>query len=542
MEMLLDAVAPGISVSSANHDQVSQKPLHRLNEDGSEVVQPRDGDDQLPLKRQQRTNPTLATHQCSICARSYERVDRLSRHMRTHENARRYLCHRCQKSFNRADLLARHMMTHSRNDAGAVPGHKGIHRTDRAGQACVGCAAAKARCENQKPCRRCQLKNITCEVTNQNASDSRRQLSTFKGSETSSRSTASPGQNTMLQQQNPQQQQQEQDVGGTTVTDPEPAIFVEEHHSIQEVERSADPSNATENGVVHSGLISEAPMLAQLEIYDMHSMPMNDNQLAFDNIMNELLFMPIAADFNNQNLDINFHDFSFQDDPMEVFPMPNRVVNNGETAVVDVVGPTPRTSRDVRAGYAAFTRSPWLWTPTALDCALRDGENLTLDDGSVTSTLTPRSSGMIPNVPSCGFPTIRPALRDKMHHLLSTMTKYASRIPDFPSIDVINHIVEAFFVRQTYQIDNWIHVPSIALSDTIPELALALVIAGSTVIAVPAVWKMGLVLQDVARMKLGELVRILSVDCGTMPSDPCSGSEKIVLRANCSLFKHGCFR
>jgi hypothetical protein len=280
---------------------------------------------------------------------------------------------------------------------------------------------------------------------------------------------------------------------------------------------------------------------AQVEVYNMHPMSVDENQLVFDSIMDEIQFMPYIVDFNNQNLDTDLLNFNFQDTQLDTFPAPPIEDINNESVSNVTTGRSPRPARDVRAGYAAFKRSPWLWTPRQLDHVLQDGENLTLDEDSISSALTPCSSGLTPNVPSCGFPTIKPAMRDKMFYLVATMDKYTNRAIEFPSLDVINHVVEAFFVRQTYQVDNWIHIPSVSLSEFIPELGLAMVIAGSAVIAVPAIWKMGLVLQDVVRVKLGELVSTLIADYRTILAKRYSGNDRIVPRATYNHCKLGCF-
>lgn len=278
----------------------------------------------------------------------------------------------------------------------------------------------------------------------------------------------------------------------------------------------------------------------QVETYDMHSMSIDENQLVFDNIMNEVQFMPYIVDFNNQNLDTELLNFSFQETELDIFSAPPIIENNNTESVGDETsGQSPRLTRDIRAGYAAFKRSPWLWTPRQLDHALQDGENLTLDEDSMSSALTPNCSGLTANIPSCGFPTIKSADRDKMFYLVATMDKYTNRIPNFPSLDIINHIVEAFFVRQTYQVDNWIHIPSVL--EFIPELGLAMVVAGSAVIAVPAIWKMGLVLHDVARIKLGELVRTFICDYRTILTKEYSGNGRIVLHVAYSHCRRGCF-
>lgn len=555
-------------------------------------------------KRQRQHPKASATHQCGICQRTYERADRLSRHLMTHENARRYQCQRCQKSFNRADLLTRHMMTHNRNDDGSGLDHGTIIRTDRVGQACLACATAKVRCENNKPCRRCQSKGITCEVSNLISKDALGQMPGTGTSQGRSPDTLSqgtdlttmrplPSRQQQQQQSRPQrrrgpqqqyQQQGEEEGQGTCEGGDEEEADEDEDEGGDEGEEDQDEENYQEpqqqlklqhpvnnafaieqqptglildashssdprpnhlpshNGTMDHEVAAPAWMetaASQVETYNMHSMSVDENQLVFDSIMDEI--MPSIVDFNNQNIDTDLLNFTFQDTQLDQFLVSPIGNINNEPVSNETSGRSPRLARDVRAGYAAFKRSPWLFNPRHLDRALQDGENLTLDEGSI-SALTPNSSGLTPNVPSCGFPTISPGTRDKMFYLVATMDKYTNRIIDFPSVNVINHVVEAFFIRHTYQVDNWIHIPSVSLSEFIPELGLAMVIAGSTVIAVPTIWKMGLVLQDVVRVKLGELVRTLIANFNkTVLAKKHSGNGRIVPRATYNHCRLGCF-
>lgn len=546
---------------------------------GNDGLDDTEGGGRSSRKRQRQHPKASATHQCGICQRTYERADRLNRHLMTHENARRYQCQRCQKSFNRADLLTRHMTTHNRNDGGSGPDHGTINRTGRVGQACLACAAAKVRCENNKPCRRCQSKCITCEVSDLTSKNALWQMSGSGTSQSHSPDRLNPRSNLtttrplpsrqQLQQQRPQQQHQQQ---GEDEEDEDEERDDQDEENYQELQQQLQIQHPVNNAFAiedqPTGLILDANQssnprvnqspshngttdhevtppawvqtaAAQVEVYNLHS-SMDENQLVFDSIMDEIQCMPYIVDFNNQNLDTDLLNFSFQDTQLDTWPAPPIENIHNKSVGDETSGRSPRPARDVRAGYAAFKRSPWLWTPQ-LDHALQDGENLTLDEGSISSALTPNSSGLTPNVPSCGFPTIKPAMRDKMFYLVATMDKYTNRVIDFPSLDVINHVMEAFFVRQTYQVDNWIHIPSVSLSEVIPELGLAMVIAGSAVIAVPAIWKMGLVLQDVVRVKLGELVRTLIADFRTISAKQYSGNGKIVPRAIYNHCRLGCF-
>jgi hypothetical protein len=383
MEMLLDAITQmpdaltarqgpgkdGAALRASNSDLIG---ISSVN--GNKQHHPIGTTDSPTRKRQRQLSEAPAIHQCRICQRTYERADRLSRHLKSHENARRYLCQRCQKSFNRADLLTRHMLTHNRNPAGNGSVNVGINRTDRAGQACSACAAAKARCEDNKPCRRCQSKDITCEVASQTFIV-QRQVS------------ASP------QQQQLQQQgiQQEHHFNNTPANKLQlnASIPDENQHRDSRADQLASRHGTTDRRLTRTA--SAEPNMAQMEVYDVQPMPIDGSQLVFNNVANEILFVPNAADFNIQNTDINFYDFTFQDEPWDVFPASLMHHYTDEAAIVQAEGDPPRPTRDVRAGYAAFTRSPWIWTPAQKDHALRDGENLTLDEGSITSALTPKS-------------------------------------------------------------------------------------------------------------------------------------------------------
>ena len=350
------------------------------------------------------------------------------------------------------------MNTHTRDNS--APGHIGVNRAERATQACCACAAAKVRCEDNKPCRRCKTKNIRCDVADPKSYDLTPTTPRSSGS-ISGKPEKTNGQRMSISDQDqqyiapsgvaaPYEQQSAALATGAQPLNNHRA----DHH---------DPSAASS---------TLDPTLAPL---------VNWGQFDFDNFINEVLFTPNAVDFSNQILDVNFQDYDFPNEHFDTIPEEHRY----KSVTVEAAGHPSRSTRDVRSGYAAFTRSPWLWTPEQRDCVLGMEENLALDEGSISSALTPRSPNMMPNVPSCGFPKVKPVMRDKMYYLVSTMKEYTNKIPNFPPLGVLDHVVEAFFIRQTYQVDNWIHVPSILRSEPDPEFMMALVIAGSTVISVP---------------------------------------------------------
>ncbi|PVH82824.1 hypothetical protein DL98DRAFT_413922, partial [Cadophora sp. DSE1049] len=392
-------------------------------------------------------------HKCRICHRTYERADHLNRHLKSHENARPYQCSQCQKSFNRVDLLNRHVSTHERPTNGGKPI---IRRTDRAGQACIACAAAKARCGDEKPCRRCQSKGIACETQN---------------------SSSQTGQ-----------------------FDP-PFAFSPSTNLY-----SNDPrlSNNSVNGVSEPGNSQEQ----LVDTYGIGTIPVDHAANNLDFMTEEMLLFSNTADFNNQNLDFGFLDFNFDEVHLDIANYPKDGASSERTTATQPQRKVSRSlPRDASRAHAAFTRSPWLWTPAQKDRILNDQDKwvLAVDEENISTTLTPGSTISIPGCQSYESPSIDARLRDRMFYLVCNMNKFTQGVPDFPSLEILNHVIKAFFVKQSYQVDNWIHVPTLSAAESHPEFLLALVTAGSTVISVPAIWKMGLVLQDVVRVTIGDL-------------------------------------
>lgn len=61
-----------------------------------------------------------------------------------------------------SDLLKRHATCHD-TDGNAKRQKRTLTQSSRVSQACKSCAYAKLKCEDEKPCKRCQNKGIVCE-------------------------------------------------------------------------------------------------------------------------------------------------------------------------------------------------------------------------------------------------------------------------------------------------------------------------------------------------------------------------------------------
>lgn len=101
---------------------------------------------------------------CRDCGRSYSRPEHLVRHVQTHTLGRRFVCDICQKSFARKDLLRRHVANHA-NDSPKKRRRTTAPGTGRVSHACQACASARVKCDDNKPCKRCVTRNLTCVST-----------------------------------------------------------------------------------------------------------------------------------------------------------------------------------------------------------------------------------------------------------------------------------------------------------------------------------------------------------------------------------------
>lgn len=80
--------------------------------------------------------------------------------MCTDRNERSFRCEECPAAFNRRDLLLRHQATHAKNAADGLVGPNRV--AERATKACNSCVVSKVKCDNGRPCKRCQKKGFTC--------------------------------------------------------------------------------------------------------------------------------------------------------------------------------------------------------------------------------------------------------------------------------------------------------------------------------------------------------------------------------------------
>lgn len=72
-------------------------------------------------------------------------------------------------------------------------------------------------------------------------------------------------------------------------------------------------------------------------------------------------------------------------------------------------------------------------------------------------------------------------------------------MPSFPSLQLLEDLIDVFLLEDTYDIGSYIHIPSFDSQKTRTELLMAMVARGAAFVSFGPIWKMGMVLQDVVR-------------------------------------------
>lgn len=156
--------------------------------------------------------------------------------------------------------------------------------------------------------------------------------------------------------------------------------------------------------------------------------------------------------------------------------------------------------RDPTRGHCAFKRSPWLWEPDKEDYVQQQKDALRIDEHSISQTPA--------------FAKLRPSYRlemsthqrDQIFSIVLAQNKDPLKVPSFPSLNLLNYLLQAHFVQDEHQFDSWIHVASFDPEDTLPELLASLISSGAGYISVPAIWKFGLAMHEVVRIGISDLV------------------------------------
>ncbi|CAK7221347.1 hypothetical protein SEUCBS140593_004540 [Sporothrix eucalyptigena] len=157
---------------------------------------------------------------------------------------------------------------------------------------------------------------------------------------------------------------------------------------------------------------------------------------------------------------------------------------------------------DPSARSEAFKRSPWVhWQPAKLHHAFTGQE--TIDATPTDAAESPLSAQ---SVLSC---TIHDALdergRDQILQVVTSLKDDRFSVLSFPSLELLNNLVTAFFAQENATIATSIHQPTFSCQDTRPELLLGMIAAGAVAVSERRIQMMGLVMHEVLRLAITEL-------------------------------------
>jgi hypothetical protein len=459
--------------------------------------------------RGQSTDASGSTRfQCHICGRTYERADHLNRHRKSHENARPHKCTQCPKTFNRADLLTRHKISHGQ--PGKARSCRYVDGKERVAAACVACVLAKAKCHDEKPCARCQRKGIACETAGPSGK--------FNEKSPSWSEIDGNGSGSVLSSNISNQPDIHMPVDKDLLLSPKSArdnAAPSPRNTINSgirVSRTAVQSSHAANSQPYSVVRGDLRQSSTLSPNTIH---VSSNHLSsfldyqdFSCLGTEPLLSPgfglvPRESYFSQDLDFGLWDVNL--DFLE-FASPSIENDSTEEPISHLQPSQSAPSRKAASKrHAAFERSPWVWTPTQKDKALNDQQDLGLNEENIPSVLTPASPDS--SVDEFASFCINEKQRDHMISLLFTLRKVPTQSPYFPSLSLLNNIIQVYFAQESFRVDQLIHTATFSPLNALPQLLLAVVSAGSALISIPTVWKMGLALQEVVRHTVAEYVR-----------------------------------
>ncbi|KIW68487.1 hypothetical protein PV04_04429 [Phialophora macrospora] len=446
---------------------------------------------------------------CITCGKTYTRLDHLVRHRRSHTQVKPFSCHVCGKDFARADVLKRHVFNHDhygpsdRRRRQMAPDGK-----PRVAKACAACATAKLRCEDEKPCRRCVQKKLSCYYPDLTASPAEGTPTTVT---TTTTSPTERHQSTLVFSASTAQQTDRATVqaSDTSISDHQFSSMLTVAHASQQpflVSSTPVTQQSAADLMVDEGTLSTA----DTSIFTQQT-PDSYDDSSLVNFLTDIMLpwtpAPNGHPLPNEQLHLrDFLDFGAYDvhtadleamletshgDTMQLGPgASSNPLPSSETR-------TPAHSEGLSTANAAFMRSMWMWTPTNRDYSGLDNLNLSLPYADMDSPETRVPFGHLAHHPAVDTPT-----RDKiLAYVLTTCDAplYVTIASSFPNAQILTRLMQFYMTLHLAQKDPWLHFPTMEVDDGSLDLVITMISAGATLYSVPAIRRLGFALQDAAR-------------------------------------------
>jgi hypothetical protein len=285
---------------------------------------------------------------------------------------------------------------------------------------------------------------------------------------------------------------------------------------------SSRPGN--ENHItLEPGIMDEIEATLSL---DQHALDYNSQAFAdfFEQIMmptsdhlasNQTLVAPPDVSSFVQDMQFSLEDFDFQ--LLEPFPMDSYFPSYPTLNSNKTVSSSSPSTLSLRAD--AFQLSPWFvfpkltlmhdtnlcreWNPPQHHDSLSRQQDISIDEARV-----PSDSGVQPSTQKHPFGNLLDvSTRDKIFKVVLNICSPKHSISSFPSQALLHHVVEVFYAQEVESLEARVQPNTSALINTLPELILAFIAAGSVSVNSDSIKKMGMAFQEVVRLAVAELVR-----------------------------------
>ncbi|KAJ5778761.1 hypothetical protein N7520_002007 [Penicillium odoratum] len=380
-----------------------------------------------------------------------------------------------------ADVLQRHQAVHEKD---VTDGKSSVRRLkERATEACEACAAGKLSCSNERPCKRCRAKQIEC-VSRPSRISRRSQRESISGPPVSPYESlglaATPG----------------SDRSGFNV--PPPSVsYTGSIHDISDFALASQ-----------SGMILDTFFPAGQEETSLYS-SLNQFPAFFEHVMLPNKGADKAIQGTQQPRAFDFmQDIDFTLSPNDVFGtsfIPDL------DKILDMAAPfseiDQQSSLDDQESASrradAFQRSLWLWTPEKNQHGFSEEQQIPLREGDIIpSTHQTRLDAL--NIPG----RLSFQARDEIFKLVLKTAGSRLCVSAFPSSEYLDTLIK-IGIGKRVETDAWIHLYTFydpQYQQLRPELLTALVAAGCVCCGAPSINKTGIILQEITRVGLAQLV------------------------------------
>ncbi|KAI0486453.1 hypothetical protein F4859DRAFT_470441 [Xylaria cf. heliscus] len=460
----------------------------------------------VPTPADQSHLMTSSLYQCADCKKRYSRPEHLARHIQTHTLGKRFFCQVCGKAFARADLLKRHTANHD-NDANGTKKRRRIDASPGSGRvshACRPCATARVKCEEIKPCQRCQKKGLTCEyaMTEAGSAAAMHLLHLSSDARSTSQTPSSSSHSSHLSPETSQDQRslplgtplstihEARDITSNTIIKPEqgqlrpPDVIVDQGHYAYD--NTYITNNATD--------MTHQPFSDFLRDV-LYTQSLDSSRLA------EAQGLAVLDFCDDTSYELNDVDFGVLDH-WNLDGLSERPVVSQET--------TPKTddsSVDMtqmrRNLVKIWTDSPWRWIPDKRDHGYSEHGNLPLPCRDSASQQFQERQKQIDRVVQ---EKLDQSSRDKILAVVLGVDSLAAIkiqiAASFPSAEIMDTLTHIFLASHLCSVTGWIHFGSLSLNSQWPEWLVTAAAAGATMTPVPTLRKFGFAIAEAVRLAI----------------------------------------